>query len=94
VGAALSVSPEAPVEAVGSLVALAGAAGIATGITLIVSNARTSFTQILAGPSQPALRPLPPRGAALLPWPSWHESSNVERTLPQIQGIPLLTRSF
>jgi hypothetical protein len=93
VGAALSANPEAPVEAVGSLVALAGATGIATGIALIVGNTHTSFTQIL-GPSQPALRPPPPRGDAWLPLPSWHEASSVERTLPPIQSIPLLTRSF
>ena len=79
-------------EAVGSLIAVMGAAGLVTGITLIASNAQTSFSQFPALPSQPAAPPRPANDA----WgPSlWHEASNVERALPQIQSVPLLTRSF
>jgi hypothetical protein len=91
-GVVIAADPLGPIEAVGSLIAVNGAAGLVTGIALARSNAQTSFSQFPELPSQPAA-PTRPRNDASAP-PTWHEASSVERALPQIQSIPLLTRSF
>jgi hypothetical protein len=84
-------------ETTGWVMTLIGLGATVGGIVLIVTNARTSYTEEIMAPGpRPAgsLLPTLPRADAWLRLPTWHEPSSVERGLPPVQATPLFTQSF
>jgi len=89
----------------GSVIMLASAIELVAGIVLIASNAKTSYSEELAGegphatgrPSRPllgaALRKAP-ESDAWLRTPTWNAPSDGERLLPRAETAPLFSHSF
>jgi hypothetical protein len=76
----------------GWLTAGVGVAALVGGIVLIVSNARTSAAQEVAGAQTGLL--LQGDARKRVPTPTWKEASAAERSVPPVMGIPVFSGRF